>query len=150
MNIERAATKDAAEILALQILAYQSEADIYNDHSIAPLTQSLEDIRANFGKQAFFKVTIDGKIIGSVRAHSTDDTCYIGRLIVHPDFQDRGIGTQLMNEVESHFKNAKRFELFTGSKSGKNLHLYRKLGYKIFRTEAVTAELTFLHLEKTK
>ena len=33
---------DAAEILELQRIAYQSEAEIYNDYSIQPLTQSLE------------------------------------------------------------------------------------------------------------
>jgi hypothetical protein len=41
MMITQAAAADAAEILALQKLAYQSEAAIYQDYSIPPLTQTL-------------------------------------------------------------------------------------------------------------
>lgn len=36
-------------------------------------------------------------------------------------------------EVEKYF-NPERFELFVGSKSDKNIHLYQKLGYNIFKT----------------
>ena len=41
MEIEPAMIEDAAEILALQKLAYRSEAEIYNDFSIQPLLQTL-------------------------------------------------------------------------------------------------------------
>ncbi len=149
MIIELATVKDAEQILELQKLAYKGEADIYNDYSIAPLNQSLEGLRDDLNGQAVFKISIGGKTIGSVRAYMNQNTCYVGRLIVHPDFQNRGIGTQLMNEVENHFKSAKRFELFTGHKSGKNLYLYQKLGYKIFKSETVTGDLMFLYMEKT-
>lgn len=149
MIIELATVKDAEQILELQKLAYKGEADIYNDYSIAPLNQSLEGLRDDLKGQAVFKVSIGEKTIGSVRAYVNQDTCYVGRLIVHPNFQNRGIGTQLMNEVENHFKSVKRFELFTGHKSGKNLYLYQKLGYKIFKSETVTGDLMFLYMEKT-
>lgn len=54
----------------------------------------------------------DGKIIGSVRAFEKGETCYIGRLIVHADYQNQGFGTKLLNRIENIF-NSKRFELFT-------------------------------------
>ena len=44
MMIERAKIEDAKEILDLQKLAYQSEAEIYNDYTIPPLTQTLEEM----------------------------------------------------------------------------------------------------------
>ena len=89
-----------------------------------------------------------GKITGSVRACLDDGTCKIGRLIVHPDIQNRGIGTRLLKEIERRFENAGRFELFTGHKSERNLHLYRKLGYRIFRSEKISESLTLVYLEK--
>lgn len=76
---------------------------------------------------------MDGKIIGTIRAHQKDVTCYVGRLAVHPDMQNQGIGTALMKEIERYF-NLERFELFVGSKSGKNIHLYQKCGYNVFKT----------------
>ncbi len=37
-----------------------------------------------------------------------------------------------MKEIEKYYK-PKRFELFVGSKSDNNIHLYKKLGYHIFK-----------------
>ncbi len=148
MIIKPATISDAEEILSLQKLAYQSEAGIYNDFNIPPLNQSLEEIKDEFDNKTFLKAVVDGKIIGSVRAFVEQGTCYIGKLIVHPDFQNQGTGTKMMNEIEKFFNKAKRFELFTGYKSKRNIHLYQKLGYKIFRTEKITDNLEFVYLEK--
>ena len=148
MIIEQASVKDAQEILDLQKLAYQSEAAIYNDYTIPPLTQTLEEIEADFERQVFVKATVDGKIIGSVRGYLSEGTCFIGRLIVHPDFKNQGIGTRLLNEIEQIFIQARRFELFTGNKSERNLYLYQKQGYKPFKTEMTAEELGLVFLEK--
>jgi len=148
IKIERAAIFDAEEILALQKLAYRSEAEIYNDFNIPPLVQTLEGIGKDFEDQFFLKAIMNGRIIGSVRACTREGTCYIGRLIVHPDLQNRGIGTRLMNEIEMIFKSCKRFELFTGDRSERNLYLYQKLGYNIFKTAKITDQTNIVFLEK--
>jgi len=148
LKIVTAESSDAKEILDLQKKAYQSEAEIYNDFSIAPLTQTLEEMETDFKKQVIFKTLHEDRIIGSVRAFSKEGICFIGRLIVHPDYQRRGIGTLLVNEVERFFKESKRFELFTGHKSERNIRFYEKLGYLTFRTENVTKDLDLLFMEK--
>jgi ribosomal protein S18 acetylase RimI-like enzyme len=148
MEVEKATISDAEEILSLQKLAYQSEAEIYNDFNIPPLVQTLEEIKKDFGIQFLLKAVMDEKIIASVRAHTKEGTCYIGRLIVHPDFQNRGIGTKLMYEIEKIFSTCQRFELFTGARSERNLYLYQKLGYKIFKTAKITGQTTIVYLEK--
>ena len=112
------------------------------------MTQTLAELEAQFTDHLFLKATADGEIIGSVRAYSQQDTCCIERLIVHPSFQHRGIGTRLMNEVEQLFSAAKRYELFTGDQSEGNIRLYRRLGYGIYRREPVTDKLTFVFMEK--
>lgn len=148
MIIENALISDLEEILALQKLAYLSEAEICNDFSIPPLLQTIEDIKSEYAYKTFLKAVDSGKIIGSVRANLQDGTCYIGKLIVHPDYQNRGIGTALMNSIENCFKGCKRYELFTGKKSVKNIYLYNKLGYRIFKEEKISEKLTFVYLEK--
>ncbi len=148
MIIERARASDLEEILELQKLAFKSEAEIYDDFNIAPRVQTLEDIKADFRRQIFLKATIDREIIGSVRAYAKEDTCFVGRLIVHPDVRNQGIGTKLMNEIEGLFKTCRRFELFTGHKSEKNIHIYQKLGYKTFKTEKITDNINFIYMEK--
>ncbi len=67
MIIQKADISDAAQILSLQKLAYQSEAEIYNDCKIPPLTQTLEEVESKFTDHIFLKAVEDGRIIGSVR-----------------------------------------------------------------------------------
>ena len=148
MIIEQAGIEDAAAILTLQIRAYQDEAAIYGDFSIPPLTQTLEQVQAAFDHQLFLKAVVSGTIIGSVRARLKDGTCYVGRLVVHPEHCNRGVGTRLMAEIERRFHQAERYELFSGDKSERNLHLYGKLGYKPFGTERQTDRVTPVFLEK--
>ena len=148
MQIETVDIEDLEEILNLQKIAFQVQAKIYNDYTIPPLIETFEEIKNNFTQQTFLKALIDGKIVGSVRGYKEGNTCHIGRLIVHPDFQNQGIGTKLMNEIELYFKDIKKFELFTGHKSKKNIYLYKKLGYKEFKTEPIHENLTHIYFKK--
>ena len=133
MNILEASAADAAEILALQKLAYLSEARIYNDDNIPPLTQTFEELTADFSQKIFLKAVQDRRITGSVNGFMEDGRCHIGRLMVHPDLQGRGIGTRLMTAIERRFADAQAWELFTGELSEKNIRLYERLGYRIVR-----------------
>jgi len=148
MSNEQATIEDAQEILALQKLTYQSEAEIYNDFTIPPLYQNLDEIKAEFANQQFLKFCEKGRIVGSVRAYVKEGTCYVGKLIVHPEYQNQGIGTKLLEEIENAFDHVTRYELFTGHKSRKNLYLYQKNGYRIFRRQKVTDDLTIVFMEK--
>lgn len=148
IEISRATIDDAVEILALQKLAYQSEARIYNDWTIPPLLQTAEEIKGEFNTHVFLKAVSEHIIVGSVRARLMGTTCHIGRLIVCPKWQNRGLGTRLMTVVEVMHRGAARFELFTGSHSGVNLHLYHKMGYKEFRREPLSSHVELAYLEK--
>jgi ribosomal protein S18 acetylase RimI-like enzyme len=148
MIITAASPADAGAVLALQKLAYQSEARLYNDFSIPPLRQTLEDLQREFALKIVLKATLAGEIIGSVRGYQRGDTCYVERLIVHPDHQGRGLGTALMGRLEGAFPGARRAELFTGHKSLRNIRLYERLGYAIFRQEPVAPHLIFVFMQK--
>ncbi|MDW5549275.1 GNAT family N-acetyltransferase [Methanosarcina sp.] len=148
VEIFRASLEDAIEILTLQKLAYQSEAQIYDDWFIPPLLQTAEEIRDEFSNSVFLKAISEHSIIGSVRSRVIKNTCHIGRLIVHPEWQNLGIGTRLMTEVELMYRDVARFELFTGSNSIRNIHLYHKLGYQEFRREPLGSKVELVYLEK--
>lgn len=146
-KIEKAQIMDAPELLALQKLAFISTAEI-EGYEILPLKQTVEDVEKAFESNIILKYIEKGKIIGSVRAYEKEGTCHISRLMVHPDYQDRGIGRELMKEIESVFKNA-RFELFTASINTKNVTFYQKLGYKAYKYGMLPGiETHFVFMEK--
>ncbi|MFJ5760786.1 GNAT family N-acetyltransferase [Neobacillus sp. NPDC093182] len=148
-NIVTAKVEDSAEILSLQKLAYVSQAELAGDYSIQPLTQTLAELEKEFENNLILIYMHDGNIIGSVRGYERDGTCHISKLMVHPEFQNRGIGKELMRKIESMFIDV-RFELFTGSQSTKNISFYEKLGYRGYKKGKLDREETvFIFMEKS-
>jgi ech hydrogenase subunit C len=148
LSILRVDNADAEAILALQKLAYQSEAELYNDFKISPLKQTLEEMKQDIAEKTVLKVVMNNQIVGSVRAYEENGSCYIGRLIVHPLYQNLGIGKRLMYEIEAQFSEIKRFELFTGHKSKRTIFFYQKSGYKLFKSARITDSRERVYLEK--
>ena len=135
------------EILALQRLAFQENAARYNDDNIPPLLQTLEELLDEAKTHVILKAFNECGIIGSVRICRHDGYCYIGRLIVHPDHQNRGLGSRLLSAAESVF-DTPRYELTTGHLDEKNIALYTKSGYRTGRKEKISDNLYFIHMEK--
>jgi len=132
IKIEKAQLSNAAELLDLQKLAFRSEAEIHQDFRISPLIETLETYRSDFSNHHYFKATLNNVIIASVRGRLTDENrLLIGRLIVHPDYQNQGIGKKLMGFIENEFREANEYELFTAERSSRNMTFYKRLGYEV-------------------
>jgi ribosomal protein S18 acetylase RimI-like enzyme len=114
--------------------------------------QTLSGLEADIGEQVLLKATSASdpttRIVGSVRARLDEEACLIGRLIVHPDAQGQGLGTQLMAAMEASFPEVQRFEVFTGHLSARILALYKRVGYRETRRDPVSPELTVVLLGK--
>lgn len=147
MEISKAEKSDLKEILSLQYLAYQIEAELFESRDIPPLKQTLEELTEEFDKGVILKLTDGNAIIGSVRANMENGTVYIGKLMVHPDYRRQGLGSMLLTKIETCFP-ASRYELFTSTKSTDNIRLYQKLGYEIFNRREIDDELVFVYLQK--
>ena len=149
-RIEKANLEDLDEILRLQYLAYQSEAALFENIDIPPLTQTIEEVTEEYEKGLILKmIDDDGAIIGSVRAKEADGTVYIGKLMVHPDYRQKGYGRRLLTEIEQSFAG-KRYELFTSTRSKDNIRLYKDNGYREFDQRIVKDDLIFVYMEKMK
>ncbi len=147
MKIVKASDTDLQTILDLQYIAYQSEAKLFNSQDIPPLKQTIREVYDEFCKGIILKAVDNGAIIGSVRAYSKNGTVYIGKLMVHPTCQGRGIGTKLLAEIEKYYPYG-RYELFTSTRSIKNIQMYERLGYNAFKEKEVKDNLRFVYLEK--
>lgn len=152
VTIDRAGERDAEQILKLQYLCYQPEAELYGDYTIEPLTQSLSALRDEVRDGCVLVARLGEEVVGSVRGTvDADGTAHIGRLIVHPRMQRHGLGGRLLAAIEERLaaeRDAARYRLFTGHRSAGNLRLYRRLGYAPVSTEQVSRQLSLVTMEK--
>lgn len=130
IQISFADLNDASAILSMQKRAYVQEAELNdNNFNIPPMLQDIESMKNDFSSNTILKAKIKNQIVGSVRAKLIDTTCLIGRLIVEPIYQRKGIGKKLLHAIENNFSTASSYELFTGLKSLRNREFYKKAGY---------------------
>jgi GNAT superfamily N-acetyltransferase len=148
MIIARAEERDLEQILGVQREAYLAEAALYDDFSIPPLRQTLEELAVEFRTKVFLKATDGQQLLGSVRVSLSGDTCMLGRLIVAPAAQGRGVGSALLAAAEAVFPEARVVELFTGSKSARNIRFYEKRGYVRSHEEVLSPQLTLVYMRK--
>ena len=148
VTVETATPDDAEGVLALQKLAFRTEAERYGVWDSPPMVQTLDGLLADFADGVVLKATSGGRIVGSVRARMEGATCHVARLMVHPDARRRGIGTRLMQAIEARFRDALRFELDTGYQSDGNIRLYERLGYSEASRERVHERVVLVRMAK--
>ena len=148
VSITPARKEDLPRILQVQKQAFQSEAEIYGVCAVSPLFQTLESFQEEFASKTVLKATVNGVLAGSVRVSRNGPRARLEKLIVHPDFQNRGLGGRLLAAAEAVFPGVEVYELMTGGKSEKNLYLYGKRGYKGVREETTPEGVGVVWMEK--
>ncbi len=126
----------------LSLAAFVSEAQRYGDPLLPPLRETVDDVRAAITDPAQRVVVAEAgawsdwrpdRLLGAVRVRIADDGCgHVGRLVVAPDAQGRGLGAELLAAVDvtARAAGATRLELFTGAASEGSVRLYRRAGYE--------------------
>lgn len=148
LTITQADPSDASEILYLQHLAFQSEAEIYNDFSLSPLRQTKDEILEDFKKRTYFKAVMNYTIVGVARSRMEGNVCYIGRIAVNPAYQNMGIGKKLLQTVENHFSSADFYQVYTSNQSKRNIYLFSHQGYTWFKKERVSENRERIYFKK--
>ena len=149
MDYKIASKADIAELYALQLRAFESEAEMIGSRNVPALMESSEENRADFDNwTVLVRRDESGKIIGAVRYKKVDDHIDVGRLMVAPEHRNRGVASGLMRAVEEATQED-TFELYTCTKSYTNIRLYEQLGYRIFKEERGERDLSFAYMRKT-
>ena len=70
--------------------------------------------------------------MGAVRGRMEGDSWDIGRIMVAPDLQGRGLGRLLLEHIQAVAPPAATsYVLFTGHHSDDNIRMYRRAGFRL-------------------
>ena len=131
-DIVPATPADVPEILVLQRACWVQEALANDSLAIPPLHESLDDVRADLERWSTWVVRAGGRLVGGVRGRLEGTDWQIGRLMVAPDLQGRGLGRALLEHVQAvAHPDATTYSLFTGVHSADNQRMYRKAGFRL-------------------
>ncbi len=123
---------DAAELLTLQRACWVQEQQANPGVEIPAHQESLADLQAWMHEWTTLVLRAGGRLIGAARARRHGDTWDIGRIMVAPDLQGRGIGRLLLRRIEQAApEGVREFLLFTGAGSVRNIRMYKKAGYRL-------------------
>jgi tRNA (guanine37-N1)-methyltransferase len=127
---------DAGELFTLQRACWVQEMQANPGAPIPALEETYADLQRWITTDTVLVVRSGGRLVGAVRASLHDGPegaqWDIGRLMVAPDLQGRGIGRMLLERIEAAApEQATGFVLFTGAGSTRNQKMYQRAGYRL-------------------
>lgn len=118
----------AAELHALQLIAYAQEAQLLDVAHFPPLMRSLDDLQQS--AEIYIGAYLGKQLVGAIGTESSagSDCLCITSLVVSPKFQRRGIATQLLASIiASHLD--KPLQVETAGANYPALSLYQRYGF---------------------
>jgi ribosomal protein S18 acetylase RimI-like enzyme len=118
----------ALRLHAIQIAAYQVEADLIGTDAIPPLHETVDALQH---RPFTWLGALDGEqIIGAIAWQETGEIVDIHRLIVDPAAHRQGAGTALVRALLSHATSRPVF-VATGAANAPARRLYERLGFEL-------------------
>ena len=148
LKIVPADPHDAADILALQKIAFEPEARACQVWEIPPLQETVEGIREHIQMATVLKAVDGGRLAGAVRGIVTGGTCLIRVLVVAPEHQGKGLGARLLAAIEAAHPQVERFELNTNMIMVANVRFYLGQGYEVVEQIQATPAIRLAFMRK--
>lgn len=117
-------------------LDFDSVLELYESVGWLAYTNKPDQLKAALiGSSLVLTYKVQGKLIGLARCISDGESiCYIQDILIHPEQQRSGIGSSLVIQILSEFKDVRQIVLMTDSEE-KQLKFYEKLGFKEIKNE---------------
>lgn len=135
------------DILHLQKVSYQVEAEIIGFDHIPPLMDTISSIREC--DETFLGYYSENNVLAGIISYKVEGQVLdIHRLAVHPDFFRKGIAKKLLTHVQSLNYEFSKIIVSTGLKNKPAINLYLKFGFERIRTVKVEEGIDIVLFEK--
>ena len=138
-------SKNAEDVLNIQIPSYKVEAEIIGSYEIPPLKDTVYTLQ-HCG-ETFYGYYENEELCGVISIQIDDDDVDIHRLIVHPNHFRKGIAQLLLNFIETKFQ-IETIKVATGSKNIPAVSFYKKNGFRNIKEVIVNEQLSLTFFEK--
>ena len=136
VSFKKAASRDAEKLASASKAAFEDDvhygAPVHGGKAGGPPGyQSPQWQRKMMRMGSYYKILIDNQLVGGfIVFPGAIREYYLGRVFIHPDYQNQGIGTQAMKFVFEEFPLAKNWTLDTPAWNRRTCHFYEKLGFR--------------------
>ena len=100
--------------------------DVQKQKTLKELQNNLSDMKI---------IVVDKKDVGVTTFKETDDYYQVGLIIIHPDYQNKGIASLIINEYIKTAKTKNKRIIIKTYKENPAQNLYKKLGFSIYNTD---------------
>lgn len=125
--------------LKIQREAYEIEAQFIGSRNIPPLQETMNQLKE--ATEMFLGYFDNENLLGFIALEDEEQDLRISRLVVHPKYFSKGIGTQLVQHALKHLRNGRRVIVSTGDRNTPAKRLYEKLGFsqeRIFTMDEIS------------
>lgn len=136
-RIDVSQTATAAEVLRVQLAAYQVEAELIGFAELPPLKETIKELQQS--EETFYGFYDNGQLSGVVSLIIEDKVMDIYRLFVHPEQFRKGIARKLLIFIQDSEKGFEEIIVSTAAGNQPAIHFYTKSGFSII-SEVKTVE----------
>jgi len=132
LDLAPATRADAGELFTLTRACWLQELRANPGVTIPALEETFDDLLGSLDEWTTFVARVGGRLVGSSRGRAEGEVWDVGRVMVAPDLQGRGLGRFLLTHIEQAAPaEVTSYQLFTGAGSVDNIRMYKKAGYRL-------------------
>ena len=133
ISLVKAAESDMKEIWEMQLEAFESLLEKYQDYDMSPAIESYENVLNKYKQPwtSYYFIVRNNEKVGAVRVIDEKDGSRkrIAPIWIMPAYRNQGLAQLAMREVEKIY-GSHHWQLDTILQEQGNIYLYEKLGYK--------------------
>ncbi len=153
VKLVRIGVEDAEELWKMQIEAFQSLYEKYQDVETSPATEDIDKIqmRLNQSFTYYYFIVVDGVTVGAIRVVDKKEmgkAKRISPIFIMDEYRNKGYAQKAMRLAEE-IHGSSDWELDTILQEEGNCYLYEKMGYRqTGKTETVNDKMTLVFYRK--
>jgi len=129
-------------------ISFEKILKLYESVGWSAYTKYPESLKRAFKNSNYVLVGMEGETVVGITRSISDEVSihYLQDILIHPNFQKRGLGRKLLSKVLENFEDVRTHMILTDDEEKQKL-FYESLGYKNTKTLEKTCLNTFIKIK---